>query len=145
MVKHLVLFLCTGNAARSQMAEGILRHLASDAFDVLSAGTEPRAVDPLAVEVMAEIEIDISHQRSKGIVEYLGKIGPRYIIVLCEKAEQRCPKTWPGALNRLYWPLPDPTVAGTEQERLARFRSVRDELTSRITQWLPTARGMVTE
>ena len=118
------------------MAEGILRHLAGDVFDVLSAGTEPRSVDPLAVEVMQEIGINISHQRSKGIVQYLGKVGPRFIIVLCEQAEQRCPKTWPGALNRLYWPLPDPARPGTDAERMARFRATRDDLVLRIRQWL---------
>lgn len=121
------LFLCTHNSARSQMAEGLLRHLAGERFEAASAGTEATSVRPEAVSVMAEAGIDISGQESKTLDRYLGEpFG--YVITVCDAANEACP-FFPGAPERLHWSLPDPSaVAGTEEERLTAFRSVRDRL-----------------
>jgi len=135
-----VLFLCTGNSARSQMAEGLLREMAGDRFQALSAGMEPReAVHPLAVQAMVEAGIDISGQAPKGVTTYLGKETIRWLIVVCDKANRSCPTVWPllAEENRLYWPFDDPADAeGTEEERLAVFRRVRDEIRARLDAWL---------
>jgi len=101
MEKLKVLFLCTGNSCRSQMAEALVRKYSSDIIDVYSAGLEPRPVHEMAIEVMKEIGIDISGQRSKPISEFLGKIDFRYVIFVCEKAEQNCPYVYPHVLHRL--------------------------------------------
>jgi arsenate reductase len=136
--KVKVLFLCTGNSARSQMAEGLLRARAGDRFEVSSAGLEPAPVRPMAVAVMAEVGIDISGQRSKGVSEYLGHVHFGYIITVCDRAEADCP-TFPGVSRRLHWPLDDPAAAdGTGEERLAVFRRVRDELTALIEELAAT-------
>jgi arsenate reductase len=133
--KPRVLFLCTGNSCRSQIAEGLLRNQAREHVDVLSAGTEPRAVDPLAVEVMREAGIDISAQRSKGLDTFSGQEF-RFVITLCARAQERCPK-WPGDVEYIHWSVDDPAVAvGSEAERLRSFRRVRDEIRQRITLFL---------
>ncbi len=125
-----VLFLCTGNSARSQMAEGWLRHLSAGRVQVYSAGTEPRGLHPLAVRVMAERGVDISGQRSKLVSEFQGQAFD-YVVTVCDRARQSCP-SFPGA-RTLHWDLPDPVeVHGSEEDRLQAFRSVRDELESRI-------------
>ena len=107
-----VLFLCTGNSCRSQMAEGLLRHLSAGRFDACSAGLAPQdRIHPLAIHVMAEIGIDISGQKPKSVKTYLGKATISYIITVCTKAEEdTCPRIWPGVadINRLYWPFDDP-------------------------------------
>ena len=127
MKKTKVLFLCTHNSARSQMAEGLLRHLAGDRFEVMSAGTEATHVRPLAVRAMDEVGIDISGQESKTLDRYVGEPSD-YVITVCEEANEACP-FFPGAAERLHWSLPDPAAAqGTEEERLEVFRSVRDRL-----------------
>jgi arsenate reductase len=127
MKKTKVLFLCTHNSARSQMAEGLLRHLAGDRFEVMSAGTEATHVRPLAVRAMDEVGIDISGQESKTLDRYVGEPSD-YVITVCEEANEACP-FFPGAAERLHWSLPDPAAAqGTEEERLEVFRSVRDLL-----------------
>ena len=132
MSKPNVLILCTGNSCRSQIAEGYLRHLAGDRFDVHSAGMSPKDdVHPLAVEVMAEDGVDISAQRPKDISEFLGRIAVRYLVVVCDKANETCPRIFPGMLNRLYWPFDDPDGKGIEE-----FRRVRDEIKQRIQSWL---------
>ena len=101
MRKQKVLFLCTQNSARSQMAEGFLRHLAGDRFEVYSAGIDPTPeIHPCAVEAMSEIGIDISEQYPKGLRTYLGKMGFNYLIIVCARAEERCPKTFPGGARR---------------------------------------------
>ena len=140
-LKHNVLFLCTGNSCRSQMAEGLLRHLAGDRFDVYSAGTDPaERVHPLAVRVMGELDIDISGQRPKGVKEYLGKFPIRYLIIVCGGADEACPRIFPGVLHRVFWPFDDPAkLQGSEEEVLAGFRRVRDEIQQRLSDWLPTA------
>lgn len=124
-----VLFLCVANAARSQMAEGLARALAPPELEVFSAGSRPAAVHPLAVRALAEIGIDISHHRSKGIGDVpMERI--RTVVTLC--AEEECPAL-PGDVHRLHWGLPDPAgAAGSDEERLQAFRSVRDELRGRL-------------
>jgi arsenate reductase (thioredoxin) len=126
-----VLFLCTHNSARSQMAEGLLRHLAGDRFEAHSAGTEATHVRPLAIRAMDEIGVDISGQESKTLDRYLGEPFD-YVITVCDDANEACP-FFPGAKNCLHWSLPDPSAAeGTEEERLAVFRSVRDGIRDRV-------------
>ena len=130
-----VLFLCTGNSCRSQMAEGLLRHLAGDRFEVVSAGTEPTAVNPLAVAAMREIGIDISAQRSKSVKEFLGEPFS-YVITVCDNANQRCP-IFPGTFKRLHWSLQDPAAAvGSAAERMPVFRRVRDEIAQRVRDFI---------
>ncbi len=138
--KKNVLFLCTGNSCRSQIAEGLLRHLAGESFESLSAGLEPaHAVHPLALRVMAEIGIDISNQVPKGVDCYLGKTMIHYLIVVCDKAQKSCPRVWPGLPDekRYFWPLMDPAaISGTMEEHLAAFRAVRDELRETLVSWV---------
>jgi arsenate reductase len=137
--KPCVLFLCTHNSARSQMAEGWLRHLAGGAFEVLSAGTEPSRLHPLAVRAMAEIGLDISGQHSKSLQGILGHVPVRHAIIVCARASRECPRIYPALGEVLHWPFDDPAAAtGTEEEQLAAFRRVRDEIGERLRAWLPT-------
>ncbi len=130
-----VLFLCTHNSARSQMAEGLLRHLAGDRFEAHSAGTEATHVRPLAIRAMEEVGVDITGQESKTLERYLGEPFD-YVITVCDDANEACP-FFPGARNRLHWSFEDPSRAeGTEEERLAVFRSVRNLIRERIEQEL---------
>ena len=137
-MKPNVLVLCTGNSCRSQIAEGFLRQLAGDRFDVYSAGTEPKEeIHPLAVQVMAEVGIDISQQQPKGVREFLGRMPVRYLIIVCGGANESCPTVFPGMRERLYWPFDDPAAFhGTPAETLVEFRRIRDEIKSRIIEWL---------
>jgi arsenate reductase len=133
-----VLFLCTHNSARSQMAEGILRRLGSEQFEAMSAGTTPRELQPLAVRVLAESGIDISGQHAKGVEEYTAA-NFDYVITVCDDAQEACPN-FPGARKQLHWSLPDPSVAhGSEEERLMAFRSVRDRLATLIREFIAGA------
>ena len=126
-----VLILCTGNSARSQMAEGLLRHLAGDRFDVASAGVAPTQVRPEAIAVMRELGIDISHHRSKLVDEFLGQDFD-YVITVCDNANEQCP-IFPSNTKRIHWSFEDPAAAaGDEQARLAVFRRVRDEIFDRL-------------
>jgi arsenate reductase (thioredoxin) len=126
-----VLFLCTHNSARSQMAEGLLRHMAGDRFEAMSAGTEATHVRALAVQAMEEIGVDISGQESKTLTRYLQEPFD-YVITVCDDANEVCP-FFPGAGNRLHWSFEDPSRAeGSEEERLAVFRSVRDRIRDRV-------------
>ena len=137
MKKKTVLFLCTGNSARSQMAEGLLRHFAGDRFDAYSAGLAPKEINPLTISVMQEIGIDIRQQTSKDVKTYLGKIRFDYVIPVCQHAEQQCPRLFIGAVCVLPWPFDDPAACeGTEEECLQRFREIRDQIAARIQQWL---------
>jgi arsenate reductase (thioredoxin) len=137
MNRQAVLFLCTNNAVRSQMAEALLNKKAADQLEAHSAGTEPKEIHPLTIRVMSEVGIDMSGHRPKDLRQYLGKLTVRYAIFVCPRAEEKCPVIWPGALNRLEWPFEDPaTQEGTEEERIAKFRSVRDRIDERITAWL---------
>jgi arsenate reductase len=136
MDKTRVLFLCSGNSARSQMAEAWLRHLAGERFDVYSAGLEPSLVNPLTIQVMGEVGIDLRGARSKSLMEFIGKQHFGYLITVCSKAEEKCP-IFPGMGIRLHWPFDDPAaVIGTDEERLSTFRRVRDEIEEKIKEWL---------
>jgi arsenate reductase len=136
--KKRVLFLCTGNSARSQMAEGLLRHLAGDRFEVYSAGVEPTDVNPLAIKVMAEIGIDISHQRSKSVNEFSGRDFD-YVITLCDSARQTCP-VFPSKHKNIHWGLEDPVLMhGTEDEKIRVFRKIRDQIKENIINLLSKA------
>ncbi len=135
--KAKVLFLCTSNSARSQMAEALLRKYAGDQFEVFSAGFKPTELHPFAVQVLEEIGLDITGQRSKGVQEYLGFVNFGYLITVCNNDEENCPKTFLGVSQRMYWPFEDPAKAeGTVEERLVVFRRVRDEIDARIRAWL---------
>jgi arsenate reductase len=130
-----ILFLCTGNSARSQMAEGLLRHEAGDRFEVFSAGTYPSLVRPEAIAVMNEIGIDISRQRSKSVDEFTSQKLDT-VITVCDNAKESCP-VFPGATQRFHWPFEDPAlVRGTEEQRQAAFRKIRDRIHGRIMVFL---------
>jgi arsenate reductase len=130
-LKERILILCTGNSARSQMAEGLFRQAAGDRFEVFSAGTRPAALRPEAVAVMREIGIDISGQRSKSVDEFLGQQF-RYVITVCDNAKESCP-VFPGPTERIHWSFEDPAaVEGSEEERKAAFRRIRDQIAERI-------------
>lgn len=130
-----VLILCTGNSARSQMAEGLLRHDGGDKFEVESAGVEPSFVRPQAIEVMREVGIDISGHRSKSVDKFLGQAFD-YVITVCDHANERCP-LFPSKTERLHWSFDDPAaVQGSEAQRLAVFRRVRDEIREKLRQFM---------
>lgn len=131
-MKEQVLFLCTGNSARSQMAEGLLRHLAGDRFDVYSAGTSPKGLHAASIDAMKEVGIDISRQRSKALDEFLGQRFD-YVITVCDRARQQCP-VFPGA-TPIHWGLDDPAEASAEQQAQT-FRRVRDEISQRLHLFL---------
>ncbi len=134
-MKQHVLILCTGNSARSQMAEGLLRALAGDHFEVFSAGSQPSIVNPLAVAAMDERGIDIRSQRSKHLREYLAQPF-EYVITVCDNAAESCP-IFPGPAQRIHWSFPDPAAAqGSEAERLASFRKVRDAIEAQLRAWV---------
>jgi arsenate reductase len=131
MAKKTVLFLCTGNSARSQMAEGLLRHEAGDRFEVHSAGTNPTTVRPEAVAVMRELGIDVSRQWSKSVDEFKGREFD-YVITVCDAANEVCP-VFPGNTKRLHWSFEDPAaVEGSEERRKAAFLRIRDQIQERI-------------
>jgi arsenate reductase (thioredoxin) len=130
-----VLILCTHNSARSQMAEGLLRALGPDRFDVASAGTEATRVHPLAIRVMDELGIDLRRHESKTLDRFLAETWD-YVITVCDSANERCP-FFPGAARRLHWSFEDPSAAtGSEEERLAVFRRVRDTIAMRFRGWV---------
>ena len=134
-IKKKVLFLCTGNSCRSQMAEGILRYYKGDEYEVFSAGTNPSGIDPMAIKVMAEIGIDISGHKSKSVEEFLDKEFD-LVITVCDKAKEMCPVFYRGG-KRIHWSFIDPKEAsGSEEEVLQVFRRVRDEIKSHILEEL---------
>jgi arsenate reductase len=119
------------------MAEAFLRKYAGDVFEAHSAGLEPKGVNPLTIQVMHEAGIDISDQTSKGIETYLGKTDFQYLITVCDDAEQNCPTGLPGIKTRMHWSFEDPArFEGTQEEKLAKFREVRDLIRQRIKEWL---------
>ncbi len=137
MSKTRVLFLCTGNSARSQMAEAFLRKHGGHRFEAFSAGFRPREMDPLVRRVMEEKGYDLSGQYAKSVSKYMGKVHFGYLITLCRKTNDLCPRTFPDISVRLHWEFPDPTEArGSEPERLLVFRRVRDAIENRILMWL---------
>jgi len=135
MNKKRVLFLCTGNSCRSQMAEGFLRHMAGDRFEAFSAGVKPTQVNPLAIKVMAEAGIDISKHRSKSAMEFIGQKFD-FVVTVCDNAKQTCP-IFPGKYEKIHWDLEDPVEAqGTEEERLVFFRRIRDEIKNNVLAFI---------
>ncbi|QDU38026.1 Arsenate-mycothiol transferase ArsC2 [Maioricimonas rarisocia] len=135
--KQHVIFLCTGNSARSQMAEAFLRKYGSDRFEPHSAGLEPRDIHPLTHRVMEEAGISLEGHYPKTPDEFLGKVPIRHAIVVCERAERECPRLWPFGATVYSWPFDDPAAAeGTEEEQLKVFRNVRDAIERRIRRWL---------
>ncbi len=135
MTRRRVLFLCTHNSARSQMAEGLLRDLAGDRFEVASAGTEQTRVHPLAIQAMAEIGIDISGHSSKTLDRFVDQPWD-VVITVCDNANESCP-LFPGAARRLHWSFEDPSAArGSEDEQLQVFSRIRNQIQSRIRQFL---------
>lgn len=139
IVKPRVLFVCVHNAARSQMAEALLRKHAGDRFDAVSAGLEPTEVHPLTRVVLAEVGIDASTLHAKGINDFLAKVAIRHAIIVCAHAEAECPKIYPFSGETLYWAFDDPAALdGSPDLQLAKFRRVRDEIDSRIQAWLRT-------
>jgi arsenate reductase len=119
------------------MAEALLRKHGGDRFEVLSAGTDPKGINPFSFEAMSEVGISLDGHRSKSLGEYLGKVTIKHVIVVCASAENECPRVWPFALERHFWPFDDPAAAtGTHAEKLASFRRVRDEIEARIKSWL---------
>jgi arsenate reductase len=137
MVKTNVLFLCTGNSARSQMAEAFLRAYAGDRFNAYSAGLTARGIHPLTIEVMREVGLDIGAQRSKDLNEYMGQMHFGFLITVCARAEEQCPRTFPGLGQRLHWDIPDPAAfEGPPEEMRSRFRQARDLVDRHIRGWL---------
>ena len=133
-----VLFICVHNAARSQMCEALLKHYGGDRFDAQSAGLEPGELNPLAVEVMAEIGIDISQNQTKSVFD-VWKSGEvfEYVIAVCDaESAEKCP-IFPGLTNRLHWPFHDPSkLMGTHEQQLQKVRKIRDEIAAKVQNWL---------
>jgi arsenate reductase len=142
MSKAKVLFLCTGNSARSQIAEAFLRKYGGDEFEAYSAGLEPKGINPYTSHVMEEIGLNLSGQYSKHIREYMGKVHFAYVITLCDEAEASCPTTFPGIGRRLHWSFEDPAAfLGSNDEKLSKFRKVRDQIERTIKEWLSGQQG----
>ncbi len=133
MSRRRVLFLCTANSARSQIAEGLARHLGGERLEVASAGAEPSSVHPLAIEVMAERGVDISGQRSQPLTDFVD-LPFDDVVTVCDRAAARCP-VFPGPARRHHWSMPDPAAA-PEAQRLEAFREVREALETRLRDWL---------
>ena len=136
-MKTRVLFLCTGNSARSQMAEAYLRHFAGDRFEAYSAGLEPSVINPYTVAVLSEDGVSTEGQYSKSVTEYMGKLHFGYLITVCDSADKNCPSTFPGVGQRFHWSFPDPAAfQGTSDEKLEKFREVRDAIRERVQAWI---------
>lgn len=141
MAKKKVLFLCTGNSCRSQIAEGWLRHYAGDRVEVFSAGTKPAGLNPMAVAVMRECDIDISSHRSKH-VDDLTQNDFLFVITVCDSAREACP-VFPGALYQLHWSFEDPAAAtGSDTKKLEVFRRVRDQIAAHVRDFAQRERLM---
>ena len=136
MEKPRVLFLCTGNSARSQMAEAFLHKYGGDQFEVHSAGLDPTVINPYTVKVLEEIGIDTSGQYAKSLETYLGKVHFSYLITVCSNAEERCP-IFPGMGTRIHWPFEDPAAfQGTDEEKTEKFREIRNQIEEKIKDWI---------
>lgn len=137
--KPLILFLCTGNSARSQMAEALLRARAGDRFEVASAGLDPKGVHPMTIRVLEELGVETASLWSKATTEFLGKVAVRVAIIVCEHANRSCPRVYPFANRTLFWPFEDPAAfVGDETQTLEKFRAVRDAIAERLDLWLAT-------
>lgn len=138
MEKPKVLFLCTGNSARSQMAEAFLRRMGSDRYEAFSAGLDPKGIHPYTVQVMEEKGIPLGGQHSKSLKQFLGKENIGYFITVCDHAEEHCPYAFVrNAGQHLHWSFKDPAAAeGSHEKKLESFRAVRDQIESKIKKWL---------
>jgi len=137
MKKSKVLFLCTGNSARSQMSEAFLRKYAGDRFKVFSAGLEPKGINPYTSRVMHEMGISMDEQWSKSVKEYLGNMFFHYVITVCANAEENCPTVFLGMGKHEHWNFEDPAAfSGSDEERLNKFRDVRDQIETKIKSWI---------
>jgi arsenate reductase (thioredoxin) len=136
MDKIRVLFLCSGNSARSQMAEAWLRKFAGERFEVHSAGLDAKGIHPLTIQVMEEVGVDMSRHESKPLTRYLNTLHFGYLITVCDRAAEACP-IFPGMGQRLHWPFEDPaTFEGSTEEKLLKFRQVRDQIKEKILAWV---------
>lgn len=136
-LKPKVLFLCTGNSARSQMAEAYVRHYAGDRYEVYSAGLSPKGINPYTERVMAEVGVPLDGQWSKDVKEYLGHINFGYLITVCNDADENCPRTFLGVSKRLHWDLEDPAAfVGDDAATLDKFREVRGQIDSHVRAWI---------
>ncbi len=143
--KTKVLFLCTGNSARSQMAEALLRHHAGEQYEAHSAGLNPKGLNPYMVRVMAEIGVSVAGQSSKSVDTYLGWVNFGWLITVCGHAEENCSKTFLGVSNRLHWDdLEDPAAfAGEVEETMQVFREVRDRVDAHVRRFIAEQKGVV--
>ena len=140
MSRPTVLFLCTGNSARSQMGEALLRDLAGDRFESLSAGLDPKGVHPLTVAVLNELGLDVSGATSKDVRELMKTRSFETLITVCDHADANCPAGLPGVKTHLRWSFKDPAAAtGTDEQKLAVFREIRNQIKARISDWLEHA------
>lgn len=141
MTKPAVLFLCTGNSARSQMAEAFLRHHAGDRYDAYSAGLEPHGVNPFTIRIMDERGIDIHHHTSDPIQDMIGLREYRYVVTVCAHADANCPAVFLQGSKKLHWYFDDPAAAqGTDDAILQKFREIRDQIEARVVAWLDETR-----
>jgi arsenate reductase (thioredoxin) len=137
--KPCILFLCTHNAARSQIGEALLRKHAGSRYRACSAGLKPTEVHPMTKRVLEEVGVDTSALRSKNVKELLGRASVKTAIVVCAQAAESCPRVFPSALQILQWPMDDPAqIQGSEELQLAAFRRTRDEMDARLREWLRT-------
>ena len=137
MAKSNVLFLCTGNSARSQMAEALLRHHAGDRFEVFSAGLDPKGINPYTIQIMDEINIDIRSQTSDSVKTYMRHKNFRYVVTVCAHADKNCPTPLWHRGTKLHWPFDDPAAeTGSDEEIMATFRDIRDQIDAKIKVWL---------
>lgn len=137
MERPRVLFLCAHNAARSQMAEALLRHHAGDRFEVCSAGLEPTEIHPLTLRVLDEVGIDTSALTAEGLDTYMARVSVQYAVVVCERTQAQCPRLYPFARETLYWPFEDPVgLCATPDVQLQKFRDVRDRIRARLLAWI---------
>lgn len=135
--KSRVIFLCTGNSARSQMAEAFLREYGGDRFEAFSAGLEPKGIHPLTIKVMEEIGISLMGQTSKGVGEYLGKVHFPYVFTVCGHAEESCPRVFLNQGKHTHWDFEDPAAfEGSDQDKVAKFREIRNQISQQIQEWL---------
>jgi arsenate reductase len=132
-----ILFLCTSNSARSQMAEALARHYAGDWLEAHSAGLEPKGINPYTVRVMEEIGIHLDGQRSKSVCEYMGTTHFDYLVTVCQHVEENCPTTFLGFGTKMHWALDDPAAfVGSPEDTLAKFRAVREQIGAAVRDWL---------
>lgn len=138
MTRPNILFLCTGNSARSQMAEAFARRYAGEHFEVFSAGIEPKGINPFTIQVMNEIGYNLDGHTSKGTKEFMGRMMFRYLVTVCDEADRECPRAlWANHGTKLHWSFEDPAAfEGTDEQKLAKFREVRDQIERQVREWV---------